>query len=217
MIGRREFITLLGGAATWPLSARAQQGVPVIGFLHSGSASVGLFEGQLVAFREGLKEGGYIVGQNVAIEYHWADGNIDRMPELAADLVRRNVRVIAAPGGPPSNLAAKNATSTIPVVFVTGADPVKVGLVTGKRLELLREIMPSLRQLAIMATAGYPAALLEMAEVQATAHTLGLEVVTLEIRRAEDIAPAFEALKGRAQALYVCADSLVTTNRVRIN
>jgi len=134
-------------------------------------------------------------------------------------------------------LAAKQATSLIPIVFAAAADPVGSGLVAslarpggnvtglssqftdlaGKRLELLREMVPSLRRLAIMANAGYPAAVLEMAEVQATTRTLGLDVVTLELRRAEDIAPAFEALKGRAEALYVCAESLVTTNRVRIN
>ena len=106
--------------------------MPVVGFMHGGTAAP-TFEGQLSAFRQGLKEGGYEVGQNVAIEYRWAEGKSDRLPELAADLVRRKVNVIAAVGGPPSNLAAKNATTTIPVVFNTGADPVKVGLVTNVR------------------------------------------------------------------------------------
>src|SRR5262245_19024008 len=121
-VKRRAFITLLGGAAAaWPLVASAQQPpMPVIGFLHSGTAAP--FETQLAAFQQGLKEGSYVVGQHVAIEYRWAEGKVDRLPELASDLVRRKVNVIAAGGGPPSNLAAKYATTTIPVVFSTGAD-----------------------------------------------------------------------------------------------
>ena len=228
MIGRREFITLLGGAATWPLSARAQQGVPVIGFLHSGSASVGLFEGQLVAFREGLKEGGYIVGQNVAIEYHWADGNIDRMPELAADLVRRNVRVIAAPGGPPSNLAAKNATSTIPVVFVTGADPVKVGLVSNvrqpggnvtgitffveelsaKSLSLLGQMVPYAKTVGLMVNPLNPETPRRAADAVVAARALGLEMELLYAATPSDIDKVFDTLtERRIGALLIGAEA----------
>ena len=130
---RREFIVVLGGAAALPFAARAQQAMPVVAFMHSGT-SAAMTEGQRAAFREGMKEaGGYAVGQNVATEFHWAEGKVDRLPALAADLVRRNVNVIAAVGGPPSNLAAKNATTTIPVVFITGADPVKIGLVSNVR------------------------------------------------------------------------------------
>ena len=130
---RREFIAALGGAAALAARARAQQAMPVIAFLHGGTPAA-MNEGQLTAFREGIKEaGGFVVGQNIAIEFNWAEGKNDRLPELAADLVSRKVSVIAAAGGPPSNLAAKNATRTIPVVFVTGADPVKVGLVSNVR------------------------------------------------------------------------------------
>jgi putative tryptophan/tyrosine transport system substrate-binding protein len=122
---RREFIVGLSGTAALTFAARAQQAMPVIGLTHSGTPSR-ITEGHLVAFRQGLKEGGdYVVGQNVAIEYRWAEGKAERLPELMADLVRRKVNVIAAVGGPPSNLAAKNATTTIPVVFGTGADPIK--------------------------------------------------------------------------------------------
>src|SRR5215471_6522586 len=231
---RRAFITLLGGAATaWPFTARAQHKIPTIGFL--GSLSQSAQSTWTAAFVQRMREHGWIEGRTIAIEYRWAEGRGERFAEIAAEFVRLKVDVIVTVGG--AVLAAKQATSLIPIVFAVAADPVGGGLVAslvrpggnvtglssqftdlaGKRLELLREIVPSLRQLAIMANAGYPASVLEMAEVQATTRTLGLDVVTLEIRRAEDIAPAFEALKGRAEALYVCAESLVTTNRVRIN
>ena len=227
---------LLGGAtAAWPLAARAQQPakLPTIGFL--GAATPAAWSVFIVTFVRRLRELGWIEGRTIAIEYRWAEGRGERFAEIAAEFVRLNVDVIVTVGG--AVLAAKQATSLIPIVFAAAADPVGSGLVAslarpggnvtglssqftdlaGKRLELLREMVPSLRRLAIMANAGYPAAVLEMAEVQATTRTLGLDVVTLELRRAEDIAPAFEALKGRAEALYVCAESLVTTNRVRIN
>jgi len=233
---RREFITLLGGAAAWPLAARAQQQpakLPTIGFL--GAATPAAWSVFIVTFVRRLRELGWIEGRTIAIEYRWAEGRGERYAEIAAEFVRLKVDIIVTSGG--AVLAAKQATSLIPIVFAAAADPVGGGFVAslvqpggnvtglsaqftdlaGKRLELLREIVPSLRQLAIMANAGYPAAVLEMAEVQATARTLGLEVTTLEIRRAEDIAPAFEALKGRAEALYVCSDILTTTNRVRVN
>src|SRR5262245_56010081 len=128
---RREFIVAIGGATAMPLAARAQQAVPVVGVLHSGTAAP--FEKQFAAFHEGLKDGGYVVGQNVSLEFRWAEGRNDRLPELAADLVRRNVNVIVAVGGPPSNLAGARATTTIPVVFNSGADPIKTGLVTNLR------------------------------------------------------------------------------------
>jgi putative ABC transport system substrate-binding protein len=233
---RRHFITLLGGAAAaWPLAARAQQAdkLPTIGFL--GATTPATWSLFVAAFVQRLRELGWIEGRTIAIEYRRAEGRGERFAEIAAEFVRLKVDVIVTVGG--AVLAAKQATSLIPIVFAVAADPVGSGLVAslarpggnvtglstqftdlaGKRLELLREIVPNLRRLAIMANTGYPAAVLEMAEVQATARTLGLEVATLEIRRAEDIAPAFEALKGRAEALYVCAESLVTTNRVRIN
>jgi ABC-type uncharacterized transport system substrate-binding protein len=232
---RREFIGLLGCAAAWPLAARAQQPakLPTIGLL--GAATPATWSVFIVAFVRRLRELGWIEGRTIAIEYRWAEGRRERYAEIAAEFVRLKVDVIVTSGG--AALAAKQATSLIPIVFAAAADPVGGGFVAslvqpggnvtglsaqftdlaGKRLELLREIVPSLRQLAIMANAGYPAAVLEMAEVQATARTLGLEVTTLEIRRAEDIAPAFEALKGRAEALYVCSDILTTTNRVRVN
>jgi putative ABC transport system substrate-binding protein len=236
MSSRRDFITLLGGAAAaWPLAARAQQAgkLPTIGFL--GATTPATWSLFVAAFVQRLRELGWIEGRTIAIEYRWAEGRGERFAEIAAEFVRLKVDVIVTAGG--AVLAAKQATSLIPIVFAVAADPVGGGLVAslvqpggnvtglstqtaetaGKRLELLREIVPGLRQLAIMANAGYPAAVLEMAEVQAAARTLGLEVTTLEIRRAENIAPAFEALRGRVEALYVCADPLVTTNRVRIN
>ena len=234
---RREFITLLGGAAAaWPLAARAQQPgkLPTIGFL--GASTPSAWSQWTAAFVQRLRELGWIEGRTVAIEYRWAEGR-------SRALRRDRGRVRPAQGrchchvGNRAVVAAKQATSVIPIVFAVAGDPVGTGLVAslarpggnvtglsiqqtdlaGKRLELLREVVPGLRRLAIMANVGNPAAVLEMGEVQAAARTLGLEVATLEIRRAEDIAPAFEALKGRADALYVVTDPLVNTNRIRIN
>jgi ABC-type uncharacterized transport system substrate-binding protein len=236
MIRRREFITLLGGtAAAWPLAARAQQAakLPTIGYLGANTPST---ESQRVAaFVRQLREVGWVEGRNLAIEYRWAEGRPERAAEIAAEFVRLNVEVIVT-YGTPAVLAVKQATSVIPIVFAVAGEPVGMGLVaslarpggniTGlslqkldlgdKRLEFLREIVPGFRRLAIMANVGNPATVQEMQEVQATARNLGHEVATFEIRRAEDIAPIFEALKGRADALYVCGDSLVDTNRVRI-
>ena len=236
MIRRREFITLLGGAAAaWPLAARAQQPakLPTIGFL--GTATPSMWSHWVAAFVQRLREHGWIDGRNIAIEYRWAEGRTERFAEIAAELVRRKVDVIVTSGG--AVVAAKQATSVIPIVFPMAPDPVSSGLVaslarpggnvTGlsiqstelatKRLELIREVVPGLRRLAIMGNAGSPAAVLEMSEVQAAARKLGLEVEILEIRRAEDIAPAFESLRDRADALYIGADSLVGANRIRIN
>jgi putative ABC transport system substrate-binding protein len=188
------------------------------------------------AFVQRLRELGWIEGRNVAIEYRWAEGRTERLAEFTAEFVRLKVDVIVTSATPPV-VAAKQATSVIPIVFAAVGDPVGTGLVTslarpggnvtglslqatdlaGKRLELLREVVPDLRRLAVMANVSAPPAVLEMAEVQTTARALGLEVVASVIRRPEDIAPAFEAFKGRAEALYVCNDPLVTTNRIRIN
>ena len=232
---RREFITLLGGAAAaWPMAARAQQQkLPTIGLL--GTASASAWGPWTAAFVKRLRELGWIEGRTIAIEYRWADGRRERFAEIAAEFVRRKVDVIVTSGA--AGNAAKKATSMIPIIFAVANDPLGSGLVaslarpggnvTGlsaqqsdlvsKRLELLREVVPGFRQLAIMANVGYPAAVLEMDEVQGTARTFGFEVAKLEIRRPEDIAPAFEALKGRAEALYVCSDPLVNANRIRIN
>jgi putative ABC transport system substrate-binding protein len=233
-VKRREFIALLGGAAAWPLTARAQQPkLPTIGFLGGNTPST---QSQwTAAFVQRLRELGWIEGRTVAIEYRWAEGRTERFAEIAAELVGLKVSVIVTVGA--AVAAVKQATSVIPIVFAVAADPLGAGLVAslarpggnvtglslqftdvaGKRLGLLREVVPSVRRLAILANIGYAAAVLEMREAQATARTLALEVATVEIRRAEDIAPAFESLKGRADALYVCADPLVTTNRIRIN
>jgi putative tryptophan/tyrosine transport system substrate-binding protein len=232
---RRDLITLLCGAAAWPLAARAQQAskLPTIGFLGESTPS-----GQrqwVAAFVQRLGELGWVEGRNVAIEYRWAEGRNERFAELSAEIVRRKVDVIVTQGTP-AVLAAKQATTVIPIIFPIAGNPVANGLVAslarpggnvtgltnqtadlaGKRLELLREVVPSLRRLAIMANFGNPSVVLDVGEVQAAAGTLGLEVATSEIRRAEDIAPAIEALHGRADALYVAGDPLVTTNRNRI-
>jgi putative ABC transport system substrate-binding protein len=236
MIPRRDFITLLGGAAVaWPLAARGQQAaMPVIGFLGGGTASTQ--SEWTAAFVQRLRELGWIEGRTVAIDYRYAEGRSERAAEIAAEFVRLKVDVIVTQGTP-AVLAAKQATSVIPIVFASAGDPVGTGIVaslarpggnvTGlsgqatdtaaKRLELLREIVPNLRRLAIMGNIGNPFNVLEMDEVQAAARTLGLEVAALEIRRGEDIAPAFATLKGHAEALYVGGDPLLIINQIRIN
>jgi putative tryptophan/tyrosine transport system substrate-binding protein len=234
-IRRRQFITLVGGAAAWPLAAKAQRSarLPTIGYLGSSTA---LAQSPWVAvFVRRLNELGWIEGHTVAIEYRWAEGRSERFAEIAAEFVRLKVDVIVTAGTAPA-LAAKQATSTIPIVFPLAGDPVGNGLVaslprpganiTGlslqttdmgaKRLEVLREVLPKLGRLAILANIGNAAAALEMSEVRDAARNLGLDIATLEVRRPEEIAPAFEALGGRAEALIVCGDPLVTNNRVRI-
>jgi putative tryptophan/tyrosine transport system substrate-binding protein len=188
------------------------------------------------AFVQRLRELGWIEGRTAAIQYRWAEGRTQRLAEIAAEFVKLKVDVVVT-YGTPGTAAAKQATSVIPIVFASVGDPIGTGLiaslarpggnVTGlsnqtndlgsKRLELLRQVVPNLRRLAIMANAGNPAVMLEMAEVQGVARALGLEVVTFEIRRAEDIAPVFEALKGRVDALYIPPDAMVLSSRVSVN
>jgi putative tryptophan/tyrosine transport system substrate-binding protein len=236
-MGRREFIAMLGGAAAaWPLAARGQQPgkFPTIGFLGGTTASV---QSQWTsAFVQRLRELGWIEGRTVNIEYRWADGRDERAADIASEFARLGVNVIVA-GGTAPILAAKRVTSTIPIVFATAGDPVAAGLVAslpkpggnvtgfsvlatdlaGKKIELLREVVPGLRRLAVMANVASPTGTLQLSEAQTAARTLGLEVIPVEIRRAEDIAPAIETLKGRADALYVANEPLVTTHRARIN
>ena len=235
-IRRRRFLAILGGAAAWPLAARAQQPakLPTIGFL--GSATPSSWGPWMTVFVQRLAELGWTEGRNVAIEVRWGEGRSERFTQIAAEFVRLRVDVIVTGGN--AALAVKQATSVIPIVFAVAADPVGSGLVSslarpgsnvtglsmgsvdvvGKRLELLREVVPNLRRLAIMANAGYSATVLELNEAQKAARALNLESVAVEIRRNEDIAPAFETLiRGRAQALYVCTDPLVSFNLARIN
>jgi putative ABC transport system substrate-binding protein len=220
-IGRRKFITLLGGAAAaWPLVARAQQpAMPVIGFLSSESLSA---SSRVRAFRQGLSEIGYVEGQNVAIEYRWADGQYDRLPAMAADLARRQVAVITAIGAVPSVLAAKAATTTIPIVFSTGVDPVEAGLVaslnrpdgnaTGvtvlavelvpKKLELLHEVVPTATIIGVLVNpTNANVAETVSKDLEATARTLGLQVHVLRASNGREIDDAFATLaqlRGRA-------------------
>jgi ABC-type uncharacterized transport system substrate-binding protein len=233
---RRDFIKVIAGSiAAWPLAARAQQSATaVIGFLGPGTPSA--WSPWTAAFVQRLRELGWNEGRTVSIEYRWAEGRSERYTEIAADFVRLKVDVIVT-GGNEAALAAKRVTSVIPIVFGVANDPLGSGLVAslarpggnmtglsgqapdlaGKRIELLREVTPGLRRLAIIANAASPGAVLEMREVQTIARTLRLELVSPEIRRAEDIALAFEAFKGRVDALYVSADPLANTNRIRIN
>jgi putative tryptophan/tyrosine transport system substrate-binding protein len=223
---RREFITLFGGAAAWPLAARAQQaGMPVIGWLNSGSPKE--FVGQLAAFRQGLQEAGYREDQNVAIEYRWADGQYDRLPTLAADLVRRQVTVIAATGGSSSALPAKAATTTIPIVFSIGDDPIASGLVasfnrpggnlTGvtnlntdlnpKRLELLHELVPAATVVGLLINPTNPTAETVSRALQAAGQTLGLQLQVLHASAESEFEMVFAALaRLRAGGLVIGSD-----------
>jgi putative ABC transport system substrate-binding protein len=236
---RRGFIAGLGATATssllWPLGAHAQQPekLPTIGFL--GTTTLMVWRDYVPAFVQRLRELGWIEGKTVAIEYRWAEGRDERFREIADEFVRLKVDVIVTSGG--AGVAAKQATSTIPIVLALANDPVGGGLaaslarpggnvtglsllapdLAGKRLENLRQVLPEVRRLAILGNAGYPAAVAEMVDLQATARKLGLETTIPEVRRAEDMAAAIEQLKGRADALYVCADPLVSTNHIRIN
>jgi ABC-type uncharacterized transport system substrate-binding protein len=236
-VRRREFITLLGGAAAaWPLAARAQQpGMPVVGHLSSGT-SAGVAH-LTAAFRQGLNEASYIEGQNVAIEYRWAEGQFDRLPALAADLVRRQVTVIAALGSAAPGLAAKAATSVIPIVFQTGSDPVKDGLVaslnrpggnvTGvsrlgvalgpKRLELLRELVPQAIVIAILLNPSNRIAELQMLEMQEPARSLGLKLIVLRASTERELDSAFATLAQQGVgALLVANDPLFVSERKRL-
>ncbi|MGB8606756.1 ABC transporter substrate-binding protein [Bradyrhizobium sp.] len=233
---RRTFIAGLSCSATWPLLARAQQParLPTIGFL--GAASPEVASQWVLAFAKRLRELGWVEGRTVAIEYRWAEAHTERYSEIAAELVRLKVDVIVTWASAPV-LAAKQATAIIPIVFAAQMDPVGVGVVAslarpggnvtgmsiqqtdtaGKRIELLREVVPKLARLAVMANAGAPGAVLEMGEVLATAHGLGLEVTPIEIRQADEIAPAIEALRDRVDALYVASDPLIFSRRIQIN
>jgi putative ABC transport system substrate-binding protein len=233
---RREFITLLGGAAAaWPLVARAQQRpkLPTVGIL--GGATPATWSAWLPAFIRRLAELGWIEGRTVAIEYRWAGGSPERAAELAAEFVRLKVDVILTAGGVLAGV--KPVTSVIPIVFAVATDPVGAGFaaslarpggnLTGlslqttdyaaKRVELLHELIPMARSLAILVNSSNPGVIPEMREAETAIRALGLLSSAVEIRRAEDIAPAFAAIKGRADALYVCSDVLVNVNRVRIN
>ena len=231
---RREFIASLGAAAL-PLAARAQpvQRLPTIGFLSTTTLSA--TGSWIAALEQRLRELGWIKDRTIAIEYRWAEGHPERYPEFAAEFVRLKVDVIVTTV--PAVAALKQATSTIPIVFALATDPVGGDLVAslarpggnvtglsmqatdlaGKRVELLRDVVPHLKRLAVLGNVTIPQVVLEMREVEASSQKLGLQVVPLEIRRADDIAPAFQALNDRAEALYVCAEPLSVIDRVQIS
>jgi ABC-type uncharacterized transport system substrate-binding protein len=234
---RSEFITLLGGAAAWPLAAHAQQpALPVIGFLHSASAAA--YAAPLAAFRKGLSEAGYVEGQNVAIEYRWAEGQNDRLPALAAELVRRRVAVIVTPGSTAATLAAQAATATIPIVFIIGANPVKIGLVaslnrpggnaTGindfgveigaKRLGLLHELLPGAARFGVLVNPDNPFITESfVTELQMAASAIGRQIEVVAASTNGDIDTAFATLvKKRADALLISPDALFVTRRVQL-
>jgi len=236
MMKRREFITLLGGAAAWSLVARAQQpAMPIVGFVSPGSAEATVR--RAAAFGKGLNETGYVEGQNVMVEYHWLQGQYDRLPSLMADLVRRRVAVIATPGSNPVSLAAKAATTTIPIVFAVGDDPVKHGLVaslarpggnaTGinffsaeaiaKRLGLLHDLVPKAVRVAVLVNpANTSTAETTLRELPEAARTLGLQIQVINASTGREIEAAFATLvRERADALFVAPDTFFASRRVQ--
>jgi putative ABC transport system substrate-binding protein len=235
-IGRRKFLATLGGAAAaWPLAAEAQQPppVPTVGFVHAGAADA--MTRNVGAFRKGLSEAGYVEGQNVTVAYHWLEGRYDRLPALIADLVSRRVAVIATPGNPPAAVAAKAATTTIPIVFGVGIDPVAAGLVaslnrpggnatginfliqeaTSKRLALLHELVPSAARIAVLVNpANAPVTDSTLSEAQQTAGALGLQVLVVKASTIGGIDEAFTTIVGaRADALLVAGDGFYASRR----
>ena len=237
MIKRREFITLLGGAAlAWPLVVHAQQpAMPVVAFVHGGSSDASARNA--LPFRKGLGEIGYVEGQDVTVEYHWLDGQYDRLPALMADLVRRRVAVIATPGGNLAAQAAKAATSTIPIVFGVGEDPVKLGLVaslarpggnatginffaqevTAKRLGLLHELVPKAVRIAVLVNpANAPTAEAALREIPEAARAIGLQIQVFKASTSREIEAAFGTLvREGADALFVAADGFFNSRRVQ--
>jgi putative ABC transport system substrate-binding protein len=234
-VTRRAFITLLGGAAAaWPLAARAQQpGMPVVGFLNSASPEA--FPDRLRAFHRGLKDTGFVEGENVAIVYRWGENQIDRLPELAADLVRRRVAVIAV--NTPAALAAKAATASIPIVFLLNEDPVRTGLVaslarpggnltgvnnvsgelTAKRLELLRELVPSVARVAVIVSPASLVAETTLRDVEPAARAMGLQTDIHNASTSREIDAAFASFVGRRpDAVFVASDPLFTSRRVQL-
>ena len=234
---RREFITLLGGGAVaWPRAAHAQQpAMPVVGFLNP--ASPDMFADRLRAFRQGLKDTGYVEGENVAIEYRWAENQLDRLPALAAELVRRPVAVVVASGGPAVAFAAKAATMTIPIVFGVGDDPVKLGLVaslarsggnltginffaaelTAKRLSLLRELVPAATRVAVLVNPTSPLAETTLREVEPAGRAMGLQIQVLNASTNREIDAAFATLvREQPDALLVGNDPLFANRRVQL-
>jgi putative tryptophan/tyrosine transport system substrate-binding protein len=231
-IGRRKFLSTLGGAAAWPLAARAQQpAMPVIGYL--GAQSPAAFASRVAAFRQGLGEAGYAEGRNVVIEFRWAEGQHDRLPALAADLVARQVSVIVAPGGAPAAIAAKSVTTTIPIVFEMGADPIAMGLVaslnrpggnltgvsslnvevTPKRLEILHEAIPAAAVVAVLLNPTSPTADSQLRNLQEAARALGLQLHVVHASTARDFDPVFASLlQLRASGLVVASDTFFATH-----
>jgi putative ABC transport system substrate-binding protein len=231
---RREFITLLGAAAAWPLVARAQQ-KPTIGFLNSGSANA--YPDRIIAFHQGLRQLGYVEGENVAVDYRWALGEYERLPALAAELVERRVSVLIATGGEPAALAAKSATSTIPIVFAIGGDPIKLGLVAsynrpggnatganilaaemdGKRLGLLHELITNAARVGLLLNPNFPAYQTQLNELQRAATIIGLQVEVLRANTDGEIDAAFEiAFRKRVGALILAASPFFDTRRDKL-